>query len=247
MIYYQLGEVLIMLNNDNVLGNVRMRENVFLRKVYLWMIAGLLLTAAVAFFVASSEMLLRYVASNAFSVILLAVLQIGIVFILSSRIERLSVGAAIGCFLGYSVLTGITFSTIVSVFIGTGIIERAFLSTSVVFIVAALYGSFTKKAVQRWSSWLMIALLSVLLASLINLFMRSTALDYLISIAGIIIFSAVTAWDTNKLKAMNDSYGSVMSSEELSKISIMGALDIYLDFINIFIYFIRIFANSRDK
>ncbi len=236
-----------MFNKDNVLSSVSARENLFLRKVYMWMSVGLLVTALVAFFVASSEMLLRYVASNAFVMILLAVFQIGIVFFLSARVERMSVGAAIGCFLGYSALTGVTFSTIVSVFVGTGIMERAFVSTAVVFIVAALYGSFTKKSIQRWSSWLLVALVSVLIASLINLFMRSLAIDYIISIAGIVIFSAVTAWDTNKLKAMNDRYGSQMSEEELSKISIMGALDIYLDFINIFLYFIRIFANSRDK
>lgn len=232
---------------NNVLTNVAARENVLLKKVYLWMTLGLVITAAVAIGVGSSEALLRTFALNPVAVIILCATQLAFVFILSSRIERLSFGAAVALFLGYSALTGVTFSTLFALYIGTGIIQKAFISTAVVFVVASLYGLFTRRAVQSWGSWLFVGLISILIASLFNLFIGSSKLDFIISIVGILLFAGITIWDTNKIKAMNDRFGLEMSSEELSKISIMGALDIYLDVINIFLYFVRIYANSDRK
>ncbi len=242
---YSTLEVVYMAND--VLTNVGARENVLLKKVYLWMTLGLFITAAVAVGVGSSEALLRTLALNPISVIVLCVLQIALVIVLSARIEKLSAGAAIGIFLGYSALTGVTFSSLFCLYVGTGIIEKAFFSTAVVFVVASLYGMFTKRAVQGMRGWLMVGLISIIIASLFNIFIGSTVLDLGISVLGILLFTGITIWDTNKIKGMNDSYGYEMTSDELNKISILGALDIYLDFLNIFLYFVRIYAKSNKN
>ena len=235
------------MNNDTMLTNVEARQNVFLKKVYLWMALGLGVTALTAFLTASSPSLVKFIYSNPFVTIICCVIEIAFVFILSGKLEKLSVGATYGLFFGYSFVTGVTFSSLFLVYAGTSILTLSFVTAAAVFGVADVYGSVTKKSIKGWGGWLMMGLISLIVVSLINLIIGSSMLDMIISGAGVIIFAFLTAWDSQKLMDMNTNCGPYMTSEELSKLSIMGALDLYLDFINIFLYLVRLFARARDN
>ena len=235
------------MNDETMLTNVEARQNVYLKKVYLWMALGLGVTALTAFLTASSPSIIRFIYSNPFVTIVCCVLEIAFVFILSGRLERLSVGACYGLFFGYSFITGVTFSSIILAYAGTNIITLSFVTAAVVFGSAALYGSMTKRSIKGWGGWLMMALISLIVVSVINMFLGSGMLEMIISGAGVVIFSLITAWDSQKLMDMNRNCGPYMTKEEMDKISILGALDLYLDFVNIFLYLLRLFANAKNN
>ena len=235
------------MNDETMLTNVEARQNVYLKKVYLWMALGLGVTALTAFLTASSPSIIRFIYSNPFVTIVCCVLEIAFVFILSGRLERLSVGACYGLFFGYSFITGVTFSSLLLVYAGTNVLALSFVTASAIFGVAAVYGSVTKKSIKGWGGWLMMGLISLIVVSLINIFIGSTMLEMLISGVGVILFAFLTAWDSQKLMDMNRNCGPYMTQEELSKLSIMGALELYLDFINIFLYLVRLFGSARDN
>ena len=235
------------MNDETMLTNVEARQNVYLKKVYLWMALGLGVTALTAFLTASSPSIIRFIYSNPFVTIVCCVLEIAFVFILSGRLERLSVGACYGLFFGYSFITGVTFSSLLLVYAGTNVLALSFITASVIFGVAAVYGSVAKKSIKGWGGWLMMGLISLIVVSLINIFIGSTMLEMLISGVGVILFAFLTAWDSQKLMDMNRNCGPYMTQEELSKLSIMGALELYLDFINIFLYLVRLFGSARDN
>ncbi|MGN1164300.1 MAG: Bax inhibitor-1 family protein, partial [Candidatus Ornithospirochaeta sp.] len=207
--------------NETMLANIEERQNVFLKKVYLWMALGLVVTAIAAVLPASSAAMARYIVLNPFVTLVCCVLEIVFVFILSGRIQRLSRGAAFGLFFGYSALTGITFSSLVLAYAGTNILPLSFFTAAAVFGSAAVYGSVTKKSIKGWGGWLMMGLISLIVVSLVNIFLGSTRLEMLISGVGVVIFALLTAWDSQKIMDMNRSYGSYMTQEELDKISIL--------------------------
>ena len=235
------------MNNETMLTNVEARQNVYLKKVYLWMALGLGVTALTAFLTAASPSIVKFIYSNPFVTILCFVLEIAFVFILSGRLEKLSVGACFGLFFGYSFVTGVTFSSILLVYAGTNVITLSFVTASAVFVVAAIYGSVTKKSIKGWGGWIMMGLISLIVVSLVNIFIGSSRLEMLISGVGVILFAFLTAWDSQKLMDMNRNCGPYMTQDELSKLSIMGALDLYLDFINIFLYLVRLFGSAKDN
>ena len=235
------------MNNETMLTNVEARQNVYLKKVYLWMALGLGVTALTAFLTAASPSIVKFIYSNPFVTILCFVLELAFVFILSGRLEKLSVGACFGLFFGYSFVTGVTFSSILLVYAGTNVITLSFVTASAVFGVAAIYGSVTKKSIKGWGGWIMMGLISLIVVSLVNIFIGSSRLEMLISGVGVILFAFLTAWDSQKLMDMNRNCGPYMNQDELSKLSIMGALDLYLDFINIFLYLVRLFGSAKDN
>lgn len=235
------------MNNETMLTNVEARQNVYLKKVYLWMALGLGVTALTAFLTAASPSIVKFIYSNPFVTILCFVLEIAFVFILSGRLEKLSVGACFGLFFGYSFVTGVTFSSILLVYAGTNVITLSFVTASAVFGVAAIYGSVTKKSIKGWGGWIMMGLISLIVVSLVNIFIGSSRIEMLISGVGVILFAFLTAWDSQKLMDMNRNCGPYMTQDELSKLSIMGALDLYLDFINIFLYLVRLFGSAKDN
>lgn len=235
------------MNNETMLTNVEARQNVYLKKVYLWMALGLGVTALTAFLTAASPSIVKFIYSNPFVTILCFVLELAFVFILSGRLEKLSVGACFGLFFGYSFVTGVTFSSILLVYAGTNVITLSFVTASAVFGVAAIYGSVTKKSIKGWGGWIMMGLISLIVVSLVNIFIGSSRLEMLISGVGVILFAFLTAWDSQKLMDMNRNCGPYMTQDELLKLSIMGALDLYLDFINIFLYLVRLFGSAKDN
>ena len=237
-----------MMNNDKdlILRDVRIRENVLLKNVYLWMIAGLAVTAGVSYGLAHSAAFIRFFFTNPMLMIAVFIAQLVLVMVLSGRIERLSTGTAIALFLGYSAVTGLTLTSIFIVYAGT-VIASAFVSAAAVFAAGAIYGSVTKKDLRGIGGYLTMALIGMLVALLINMFLGSSTLDLLISAVGVLLFTGLTAWDSQKISDMNRSYGSMMTREELTKVGILGALDLYLDFLNIFLYLLRIFGRSSDN
>lgn len=233
-------------NNNSVLSSALSRENVFLKKVYLWMASALVLTGAVAYLTASSERMMMSLYTNPVLLLVIVIAEFAFCLILSSRVERLSQTAAFLLFYGYSALNGLMLSSVVYLYSGSNILPLSFGTTAVVFIVASLYGTFTKRSIKGWGGWLSMALIGLIIVSLINMFLGSSRLDFLISLAGVALFTLITAWDTRKICDMNASYGDSMTESELNKISLLGALELYLDFINVLLYIIRLYARRRN-
>ena len=236
-----------MSENSSILSSALSRENAFLRKVYLWMASALVLTGAVAYLVGTSESLIRVLYTNPVLIIALVVAELVMAIVLSARIEKLSQGAAIALFYGYSAINGLMLSSVVVCYARTNILPLSLGTTAAVFIIASLYGVFTKRSVKGWGGWLCMALIGLMIVSLVNMFLGSSSLDFLISICGVLIFTLLTAWDTKKVLEMNNSYGTMMDESELNKISILGALELYLDFINILMYLIRLYARVKKN
>lgn len=232
--------------DSGVLNNVSARENVFLKRVYLWMALGLAVTAGFAFSIASSENLMRSIMRNPSIIIVAAVVELVLVVFLSARLERMKSSTAMGCFLGYSAVNGITMSSIFYAYAGTTIIPVAFGISALFFGIAGIYGAVTKRNIRGWGGWLMYGLFALIIVSMIGLFVGGDMLDLAIIGFGLILFAGLTAWDTNKIVQMNRMYGASMSEDELTKISIIGALELYLDFINIFLYIVRLLARNKD-
>ena len=225
--------------------DVKLRENVLMKNVYLWMILGLAVTAGISFAVSQSITLMRFVLLNPLVTIGIFIAQIVLVVMLSGRVERLRTGSAIALFLGYSALTGVTLSSIFLAYTGTSI-AIAFVSALSVFAGGAIYGAVTKKSLKSWGGFLTMGLFGLIVASFINLLFASSGLNFLVSIVGVVLFTGLTAWDSQRIADMNAQFGQDMTNEELTKIGILGALDLYLDFINIFLYLVRIFGRSDN-
>ncbi len=214
--------------------------NAVMRNVYGWMTMGLLVTAAVALAVSNSGF---FPGQGMFIIAIFA--QLGIVLGLSWAIERISATTAGMLFFVYSALTGFTFSIFFLVF-SLGSIAAAFLSTAGVFGAMTIYGLTTKTDLTKMGSYLMMGLFGLIIASIVNIFLGSGPLDFIISIFGVLLFTGLTAWDTQRIAAMAATRKMKVDSDDTLKFSIMGALTLYLDFINLFIFMLRIFGGGRD-
>ena len=232
--------------NNSILQNVQARERTILKNVYLWMSAGLALTALIAYVVASSPTLLYALMGNAFGLILIIVGQFALVFYLSSHIERMSQSSAIGAFLAYSALNGVMLSSILIVYAGA-VVSKAFIVSALMFASMSIYAMTTDRDLNRIGAYAGMGLWGLIIAMVVNMLFKSPAIDYIISVVGVFIFLGLTAWDTKKIVDMNRQYGTQIDQEIFTKLSIMGALTLYLDFINIFLYVLRIFSRSRER
>ncbi|MCQ2412136.1 MAG: Bax inhibitor-1/YccA family protein [Sphaerochaetaceae bacterium] len=219
------------------------RENGLLKNVYLWMTAGLTLTAVVAYAIGSNPALLSRIYSSGMY-LLLVIAQLAVVFILSARLHRMSARSAVISFALYSVITGAMLSSIVAIYTGA-MVSRAFFTTALMFGGMSLYAMTTKRNLSNWSSIFVMALWGMIAASILNLIFHSEGLYYIMSFIGVVLFCGITAWDTQKIISLNNSYGYNVDEETYVKLSILCALELYLDFINIFLYLIRIFGNNR--
>jgi hypothetical protein len=231
-------------HNSSILQNVVARERTILKNVYLWMTAGLGLTALISFMISSSPSLLRALLGNPINLLILIIGQFALVFYLSARLDRMSQVSAIGAFLAYAALNGVMLSTIFIIYT-TAVIYKTFLTTALMFAGMSLYAMTTKRDLNRYGSYLMMGVWGLVIAMLVNLFLRSSGIDYLISFAGVAIFLGLTAFDTQKIVRWNNEAGSSMDEETYTKLSIMGALTLYLDFLNLFLFALRIFGRSN--
>lgn len=217
--------------------------NVFLRGVYKWMSIGLAVTAIVAWNVATSEAALNFIFGNSIVFYGMIIAELGLVMAISWAINKLSSFAATSMFLLYSALTGATLSSIFIVFQLSSIMQ-IFIASAVMFGAMSVYGLITKRDLTSMGSLMRMGLIGILVASLINMFVGSPALDYAISIIGVIVFLGLTAFDTQKLRAMGQS-APMDDALAIRRGTILGALTLYLDFINLFIMLLRIFGDRR--
>lgn len=218
--------------------------NTIFRKVYQYMAIGLILTALTAWFSASSPAMIRMLFSSQMPLIILAVAEIGLVIYLGASINKLSASTAFMLFAVYSILNGMTCSVVLLVYTGESV-YKAFLSTAGMFGAMSIYGLYTKRDLTSFGSFLRMGLFGLIIAMVINLFIRSSMVELYVSIFGIIIFLGLTAYDTAKIKTMANEI-DVNDENIAGRVAVIGALELYLDFINIFLYFLRLFGKNRD-
>lgn len=214
----------------------------FINKVYGWMALALAITGFVALRTASSEVMLNLVAGNQIIFFGIILAELGLVVWLSGSINHMNASKAIGLFLLYSALNGLTFSILFVVYTAASIASTFFI-TAGTFGVMSAYGYFTKTDLSSWGNILFMGLIGIIIASVVNIFWHNETLYWGITYIGVLVFVGLTAYDTQKIKKM--SLEMDVNSEEGSKGAIMGALALYLDFINLFIMLLRIFGNRK--
>lgn len=219
-------------------------------RVYAWMTAALLLTAGTAYITATTPALLQLIYGNSAAIWVLFLGELGLVMGISAGITRLSPTTATALFLLYSVVNGLTLSSIFFAY-SMGTIYQAFAAAALTFGGMSLVAYTTKKDLSGLGGILIMALIGLIIASVINIFWGNSAMDAIITYVGVFIFVGLTAYDTQKIKQMSYAVeqGSVMGYTDAAaprRIAILGALTLYLDFINLFLYILRLFGRSRD-
>ena len=215
--------------------------NAFLRAVYGWMCVGLAITAASAWFIAGSPVIVRAVATNRLLFWALMGAQLGLVVLLSARVEKMAASTASLLFAGYSALTGVTMAFVLLAFTGESI-TNTFLITAGMFGGLAAYGTVTRRSLAGLGSFLFMGLIGVVLASVVGIFWQSDALQFVISFIGVIVFAGLAAYDAQRLKAM----AFATPGGQTGTYAIVGALALYLDFINLFLFLLRFTGGRRD-
>jgi len=227
------------MNNDISIARAQSR---FMFNVYGWMSFGLFLTSVVALFAASNMALMQFV-FNPWVFWPMLIAQFGLVVYLSAGLNSMSYTAARISFIAYSLLTGLTLSSIFFVYTFSSI-AATFLVCSGMFAAMALYGYFTKADLSGMGTYLLMAIFGLVISSIVNYFLQNSMFDFMISIFGVIIFTLLTAYDAQKLKEIAYNYEG--TNEGAAKLSIYGALVLYLDFINLFMYLVRLMGRKRD-
>ena len=215
----------------------------YMAQVYGWMTCGLLLTAFVSWFAVRTPRVMEFVFSSQITFFGLIILQLAVVFVLSGMVHKMSPALATGLFMLYSALTGLTMASIFLVYTYSSIASTFFV-TAGMFGAMTLYGYTTKRDLSKMGSLLFMALIGILVASLVNYWLKSPALMWAITYIGVVVFVGLTAFDTQKLKYMGENI-DINDKENLRRYSIVGALTLYLDFINLFMMLLRIFGNRR--
>jgi len=223
---------------------VQVRVNDFIRSVYNWMAIGLALTGFVAFYVASNQTLLNLIYRNQILFFGLIIAELGLVFWISARIQRMQASTATALFVLYSTLNGVTLSFIF-IFYTRASIASTFFVCAATFIACSIYGWTTKRDLTSLGGFLMMGLIGIIIASLVNIFIRSSAMHMIISYIGVLVFVGLTAYDTQNLKAMAISQPADVGASAIRKGAILGALKLYLDFINLFLMLLRILGNRE--
>jgi len=217
------------------------RVGAFLSKVYGWMFFGLLVTAVTAFAVASSPAIIEIVFLNRLVFWGLIIAQLGVVFYLSARVEKVAPATAAGLFILYSALVGVTSSVILLLYTGTSI-ASTFIITAGMFGAMAVFGTVTKRSLAGMGQFLFMGLIGIILASIAGFFWHSDALQFVISVVGVLVFTGLTAWDAQRLKQM----AVALPDGRVGAYAVVGALSLYLDFINLFFFLLRFTGNRRN-
>ena len=214
-----------------------------MRKVFVWMTLALAITGLTAYGVATSPALLSLIFSSKVTFFGLIIAEFALVFAISGAINHLSLSTATMLFILYSVINGATLSSIFFAF-SVATIGKVFFITAGTFGAMALVGYTTKTDLTSMGKLLFMALLGIIIASVVNIFVASSGLDLILSYVGVLVFVGLTAYDTQKIKQMCQAAPD--AGESAQKLALIGALSLYLDFINLFLYLLRIFGNNRD-
>ncbi|MFT5700238.1 MAG: FtsH-binding integral membrane protein [Desulforhopalus sp.] len=235
-----------MYENANSMTITKARQEastVFLAKTFNWMAVGLAITGIVAYFTAATGLAYSIISSPLFYVLIFA--ELGLVFYLSARIAKIQATTASGLFIGYSVLNGLTLSVIFLAYTSSSIAATFFI-TAGMFGAMAVYGLVTKRDLSAWGSFLFMGLIGIIIASVVNIFLQSSAVSWVVSMIGVLVFTGLTAYDVQKIKKIGEEGIMSQGNDAIRKGSIMGALTLYLDFINLFLMLLRFFGGSRD-
>ncbi len=214
-------------------------ERRFMAAVYRWMTLGLLVTAGVAFYVATTPAALQFIFGNRLVFWGLVIAQFGLVIGLSAAVNRLSAGAAGALFLVYSAVTGATLSIVLLAYTGASV-ASAFAVTAGTFLAMSVYGTVTRRDLTTWSTFLFMGLVGIVIASLVNVFTKSSMVSWVVSCAAVLVFTGLTAYDTQRLRRM------AAAGVGVAALPVNGALALYLDFINLFLSILNLFGGRRD-
>lgn len=242
---------IVVMDNTNNLSNANIRSEVVnevavssvLKNVYLWMCSALVVSGLASMVVASSPQLVELIFSSKYSFWVVLLAQVGLVMLITSLIDSLSFVVATLLFIMYSVLTGAILSSVAMLYTADSLMSVFFI-TAGTFAAVSIFGYTTKRDLSSWGSIFVMALFGLIIASVVNFFMESEMLYWIISYAGVLIFVGLTAYDTQKIKQMTYKYGNE-EGETLNKVALLGALTLYLDFINLFLYLLRIFGRRK--
>lgn len=229
--------------NETIVQRANTGLQTFMAQVYGWMTCGLLLTAFIAWYAANTPAIMELVFSSNITFYGLIIVQLGLVFVLSGMVHKLSAGVATSLFMLYSALTGVTMASIFLLYTYSSI-ASTFIVAGGMFGAMSLYGYTTKRDLSGFGNMLFMALIGIVLASLVNFWLKSNALMWAITYIGVVVFVGLTAYDTQKLKNIGEQIDT-RDAQMLRKYSILGALTLYLDFINLFLMLLRIFGNRR--
>ena len=214
----------------------------FLSRVYAWMASGLAVTALVSWLMLTSPAALEFVFGSKLVFFGLIIAELGLVAWLSGMVGKMSASTASAVFVAYSALNGVTLSVVFLAYT-TGSIASTFVVTAGTFGAMSLYGVSTKRSLDGVGSFAFMGLIGIVIAGIVNIFLKSTMLEFVVSCVGVIVFVGLTAYDTQKLKAMGASIE--VDSEEGRKGAVRGALSLYLDFVNLFLMLLRLFGRRR--
>ena len=221
----------------------RFAVSAILKNVYLWMTMALAISGLTAMLVAGNAELVQTIYAGRGTLLVLFLVQFGLIWLISARIGTMSFITATLLYIAYSVVTGVTLSSIFLLFT-TGSIASVFFITAGTFAALSIYGFVTKKDLSTWRSYLIMGLIGLIIASIVNWFLASEMMYWIISYVGVAIFIGLTAYDTQKIKQL--AYACHMEDEETrNKVALLGAITLYLDFINLFLYILRIFGKRK--
>jgi uncharacterized protein len=226
------------MNYPRTADQIVIAQNALIRQVYAWMGGGLLVTAMMAMATISSSALFNAIIGNRLIFYGLLIGELGLVVAISRAINKISAPVASFLFLLYAACNGVTMSVIFVIYTAESI-TSTFVITAATFGAMSAFGYVTKRDLTRWGSFLFMGLIGVVIASLVNIFVGSSAVSWIISVIGVIVFTGLTAYDTWKIKAM------ATAGAEGRKPAILGALTLYLDFINLFLMLLRLLGNRR--
>lgn len=231
--------------NLNSLETTRQQDGVLatlMRNVYIWMTLALIITGMTALLAARSVAYMSFLLTHTWMMWAIMIAELGLVFYLSARIQRITFSAATILFILYSALNGLMLSTIFLAYSASSIATTFFVTAGTFGAMAAI-GSFTKKDLSGIGKFALISLIGLIIAGIVNIFLHNTMFDFIISVLGVVIFAGLTAYDSQKIRLMLSQADEV--NDSALKIALFGALSLYLDFINLFLYLLRLFG-SRD-
>lgn len=233
------------METNNLVRNyaAKAAQTALFRSVYLWMTLALVITGFVAMYVAKSYALISMIAQNSIMFWGILIAELGLVMYMSARINRISFATATLLFIAYSVLNGVTMSILFMVYTLSSI-ATTFFVTAGTFGAMALFGYVTKKDLTRIGSLCIMGVIGLIIASVVNLFLQNSMMDMIISYVGVLLFVGLTAYDSQKIKQLLGG-DDIEVNETTQKIALMGALTLYLDFINLFIYLLRILGDRK--
>ncbi|MCI9607642.1 MAG: Bax inhibitor-1/YccA family protein [Muribaculaceae bacterium] len=212
-----------------------------MKKVYVKMFLGLLVTAFVSYFCAASPAVLTFFSQHSSLMWVILLVELGLVFAITGAVNRMSSASATLLFYLFAVVNGLALFPIFIVYTGVSI-GKTFFITAGTFGAMSIYGYLTSQDLTKWGSMLFMALIGLIICSVVNIFWANGTFEWIISGLGVLIFVGLTAWDTQNIKKM----AAMAPAESVGKLATLGALSLYLDFINLFLYLLRFFGNSRD-